>query len=151
MGEAKRRGTPEEREAAAKANHQAAIDAVSTGRAPNYAFIFDRSATGRDAIDFIKRTAPDDLKARLEAPAFQVWDATGFEFVVIWGTFGATGGLTVPTVDIDTLLGETLPAVVKRNNEVGGLCAFSPAVAPEFRARIAQKLAELQPFEGPAQ
>jgi hypothetical protein len=151
MGEAKRRGTPEERVAAAKANHQAVVDAVSTGRAQNYAFIFDRSTAGREAIDFIKRTAPDDIKARLETPAFQVWDATGFEFLVIWGTFGATGGLTVPTADIDALLSETLPAVMKRNNEVGGLCACSPAVAPEFRERIAQKLAELQPFEGTAQ
>lgn len=151
MGEAKRRGSPEARAAAAMANSQATFDAVSAGKVPHYAFIFDRSEEGRKSLDFIKRNGPDNLQARLNAPAFQMWDATGFQFVVIWGSWAATGGLTIPTANIDVLLDETLPAVMKRTNEIGGLCAFAPAVAPEFQARIRQKLAELQPIEGSAQ
>jgi hypothetical protein len=152
MGEAKRRGTAEERAAAALANSQAGFDAVETGLAPHYLFIFDRTATSRDAIAYMKRSAPDDLRARLTSSAFQLWESTaGFQFVALWGSFGSTGGLTVPTLDIDVLLEQTLPAVMARNNEIGGLCAIMPAVAPEFRPRIEQKLAELQPTKGPAQ
>ncbi|MEX3992713.1 hypothetical protein AB4Y35_18305 [Paraburkholderia sp. EG286A] len=132
------------------ANNRAIFDAINTGKTPHYVFIFDRTDSSRDAV--MKRSAPEDLRSRLTAPAFKLWERhTGYQFVALLGSFGASGGLTMPTVDINALIEKTLPAIMKRNNEIGGLCSRVPSAAPEFRPLIEQKLAELQPIEGAAQ
>jgi hypothetical protein len=52
----------------------------------------------------------------------KVWEESGYEFVIIWGTFGYSGGLTTPTLDIDKLLNTAIPAVIEKTREKGGEC-----------------------------
>jgi hypothetical protein len=150
MGEAKRRGTEaERREQALRDGNASAVDAIKSGIAPHYAFIFDRSSKASTVLAKMK-SGPEELSSCMASSAVQFWEASHFPFVIICGSWGYTGGLTLPCLDIDTLLGEGLPAVFQRTNEKGGLCAFVPFVADELVEAIYSRIAELQPSSGPA-
>ena len=149
MGEAKRRGTEaERREQALKDGNASAINAIQSGIAPHYAFIFDRSDKAATVLAAMKR-GPEELRVRIASAAVQFWEASHFPFVIVWGTWGYTGGLTLPCLDLDSLLGEGLAAAFKRTTEKGGLCAFVPFVADELVDAIQARIAELQPTSGP--
>lgn len=148
MGEAKRRGTPEDRAEAGRKQNEQALKMISRGIAPHYAFVLDRSPVGQTVLQQLK-SGPAELKARATSPAVQLWEsAPNFEFVIIWGTWGYSGGLTIPTADLNFLLNEALPATMKRTLEKGGLCAFMPAIDEKIRDVVVGNIAELQPTSG---
>ncbi|NMV39859.1 hypothetical protein [Ralstonia insidiosa] len=147
MGEAKRRGTFDERRAGSQQN-ATAFRMLDQGRAPHYAFILDRSATGQMALAEMKR-GPEEIQARVKGSAMQLWEKSPqFAYVVIWGTWGYSGGLTIPTTNTDVLLKETLPKVMERTLEKGGLCAFMPLIDASLVDTVGSRIAQLQPAEG---
>lgn len=148
MGEAKNRGTFDERRAGAAQRNDAVFQTLDQGKAPHYAFILDRSAVGQQALAQMKR-GPEEIQDRVKGNAMQLWEQSPqFAFVVIWGTWGFSGGLTIPTTNIDFLLEQALPKVVERTLEKGGLCAFMPVVEASLVERITSRIAQLQPTEG---
>jgi hypothetical protein len=122
------------------------------GRSEHYAFIIDRSEKGRELLNRLRNAPQEDSEFRDRAygVGIKVWEESGYEFVIIWGTFGYAGGLTIPTSDIDNLLYKAIPAVIEKTREKGGECAFFVAVNPAVAPRIEQRLAELQPTVGTA-
>lgn len=149
MGEAKRRGTEaERREQALKDGNASAIHAIKSGMAPHYAFIFDRSSKASTALEAMKR-GPAELQNRIASSAVQFWEGSHFEYVIVWGSWGYTGGLTLPCLNLDFLIREGLPAAFKRTTEKGGLCAWAPFVSDEVMESIQTKIAEMQPTDGP--
>jgi hypothetical protein len=147
MGQAKQRGTFEQRKAGASGHGRQIADLVNSGTTPHYAFIFDKSPEGRNLMDRL-RCGPAEIKARINHPAVELWESMDFEFMVIWGTFGYSGGLTVPTKDSEVLLAEALPRVVQRTIEKGGLCAFIVGVSKSLAETVQSRLAELQATTG---
>lgn len=161
MGQAKRRGTPADRKqqaqkgqggpAAAATMGQALFDAIAGGQVQHYAFIFDRSERGRLGMRALSE-APGELGARFKSSSFHqvfwLWNEDAFPFVAIWGTFGYTGGLTIPAVIEQALLDEALPRIVERNAEKGGLCAYILAVDPGLQERLGARLRELEAQHG---
>jgi hypothetical protein len=123
---------------------------LGEGKAPHYAFILDRSDAGQKVLEQMK-SGPAELRDRATSAAVTLWQNTPhFAFVVIWGTWGYSGGLTIPTADLQFLLTQSLPKVVERTTEKGGLCTFVPAVDDSLRPAVLGRLAELQPTDGPA-
>lgn len=122
------------------------------GSSEHYAFIIDRSDKGRELLNRL-RNAPreeSEFRDRANGVGIKVWDESGYEFVIIWGTFGYSGGLTIPTLDMDSLLNRAIPAVIEKTREKGGECAFFVSVDPALAQKIEQRLAELQPTVGTA-
>lgn len=151
MGEAKHRGTKEERISTVTMQNEEAARMIVGGQAPHYAFIFDRSPKGHGAFQQMKE-GPPEIQARANSAAVQLWETTPeFEFVVIWGTWGYSGGLTLPCLDLAALLGHAIPAAVERTTEKGGLCAFMPIVDETVRSAVIARIAELQPSPGQPQ
>lgn len=146
MGEAKRRGDEESRkQSALERQNAAATDFIRRGGAPHYAFILDRSEVGREVLRGLKK-GPAELRARATSAAVQLWEGLPhMEYCVIWGTWGYSGGLTLPTANLEVLLNEAIPAAVQRTLEKGGLCTFMPGVDEAVRDAVLQKIAELQP------
>jgi hypothetical protein len=122
------------------------------GRSEHYAFIIDRSEKGRELLNRLRNAPQEDSEFRDRAygVGIKVWEESGYEFVVIWGTFGYSGGLTIPTLDMDNLLNKAIPAVIEETREKGGECAFFVAVHPALAKKIEERLAELQPTIGTA-
>lgn len=151
MGQAKSRGSKDERIAQARgASHDStgAVELVRRGEAPHYAFVIDRSQVGQRLLQGL-RDGPAEVRARVTSEAFKLWEsAPHFTYLVIWGTWGWSGGLTIPTVDLDTLLNQALPKVMERTIEKGGLCSWMPAVAEDVQQQVMARLAELQPTPG---
>lgn len=148
MGEAKRGTEAERREQALKDGNASAFSAIKSGIAPHYAFVFDRSEKAATALAAMKK-GPEEMRVRIASAAVEFWEMSHFEFVIVWGTWGYTGGLTIPCLNLAFLLNEGLPATFKRTAEKGGLCAFAPFVADEVSDAIQTKIAELQPTSGP--
>ena len=96
------------------------------------------------------KKGPDEVRERVGSPAVQLWEASHFPYVVIWGTWGWSGGLTVQALDLQNLLAEGLPAVVARTLEKGGLCTFLPGVDDAVLDQVLGRIAELQPSTGSA-
>lgn len=146
MGEAKRRGDDAARkQSAIERQNAVAADLIQRGGAPHYAFILDRSKIGREMLRGLKE-GPPELRARATSAAVQLWETLPhMEYCVIWGTWGYSGGLTLPTATLEVLLNEALPAAVQRTLEKGGLCTFMPGVDEAVRDAVLQKIAELQP------
>lgn len=150
MDEAKRRGSEaERRERALRDGNASAVNAIKSGIAPHYAFIFDRSDKASTALAAMKR-GPEELRSRMASSAVQFWESSHFPFVIVWGSWGYSGGLTLPCLDIDSLLREGLPVAFKRTTEKGGLCAFALFVADELVETLQARIAELQPTNDPA-
>lgn len=149
MGDAKKRGTHEDRKRTAlEQQNESVTRLMKSGAAPHYAFVLDRSPVGQQLLNQL-RNGPDELKARAYSDAVKLWEEMpNFEYVVIWGSWGFSGGLTLPTANMDFLLDEALPAVMKRTNEKGGMCVFIPAVSESVREAVVGKIAELQPVTG---
>ena len=148
MGDAKRRGTPDERVTAAREGIKPAMALIERGLAPHYTFILDRSPAGLAGLAAM-RAEPQDLHARANSSAMKFWEASHFPYVVIWGTWGYSGGLTMPALNLSALLDEALPVVMARLREKGGLCAFFPIVDKSVEKQITDRLAQLQPTIGP--
>ena len=147
MGEAKTRGSFEERRAEAFRQSAPVLEMIAKGQAPHYAFILDRSARARAIIGAMRQLP--ELKARTDGAAFQLWEQLGTPYVVMWGTWGYTGGLTLPCFHLEAMLGEALPAVMERVAEKGGLCSWLPCVDDAIVERVQARIAELQPTGGP--
>ena len=122
------------------------------GGSEHYAFIIDRSEKGLELLTRLRNAPPEESEFRERAygVGIKVWEESGYEFVIIWGTFGYSGGLTIPTLDMDTLLQRAIPAVIEKTREKGGECSFFVSVNPSLATRIEQRLAELQPMVGRA-
>ena len=112
MGEANRRGSFDERKAQAQRDNAGAFKLIERGEAPHYAFIIDRSPKGLQLLGALKK-GPDEVRERVGSPAVQLWEASHFPYVVIWGTWGWSGGLTVQALDLQnstaTSINVTLP------------------------------------------
>lgn len=78
----------------------------TAARSEHYAFIIDRSDHGREMLSQLRNAQPEHSEFRECAygVGIKTWEESGYEFVIIWGTFGYSGGLTIPTKDIDHLL-----------------------------------------------
>jgi hypothetical protein len=124
-------------------------DEIARGEAPHYAVVLDRSEVGAGFLRRVRETGMRDLLVRLEAPSFSIWEATVYEFLVLWGTWGYSGGATIPVATLEALLSDGLPAAVERTRAAGGACSFILAVDRDRLPRIQQRLAELQPTSGP--
>ncbi len=122
------------------------------GRSEHYAFIIDRSAQGLELLEQLRTATPADSEFRDRAygVGIKAWEESGYEFVVIWGTFGYSGGLTIPTLDMENLLRKAIPAVIENTHEKGGDCVFFVAVNPDLAHIIQQRLTELHPTVGTA-
>ena len=149
MGEAKNRGSAEERIKQAMAGNEGVFELINQGAAPHYAFILDKSPKGLGVLGHMKR-GPEEIRARATSGAMQLWEAAHFRYVVIWGTWGMSGGMTLQAVDLENLLAQALPKAMERTQEKGGLCAFLPCVGDEVIERVMDKIAELQPTGGNA-
>jgi len=121
-------------------------------KSEHYAFIIDRSQEGRELLDRLRNAPPQDAEFRQRAVGvgIRMWQESGYEFVIIWGTFGYSGGLTIPTLNMDKLLNTSIPAIIEKTREKGGECSFFVGVNPALAPRIQQRLAELQPVVGKA-
>ncbi len=121
-------------------------------RSEHYAFIIDRSKQGRELLEQLRNDPREESEFRDRAygVGIRVWEESGYEFVIIWGTFGYSGGLTIPTLDIDKLLNTAIPTVIEKTQEKGGECVFFLAVNPDVAPVIEQRLVELQPTFGTA-
>jgi hypothetical protein len=148
MGQAKKRGSFDERANAAMEKNPV-LALIARGNAPHYAFILDRSDAGKQTLEAL-RHGPAELRDRVQSTSFQMWDATQFQFLILWGTWGYSGGLTIPVRDIEFLCNEGLPVTIKKTAEKGGLCTFALGVDPSWHERINARLAELQPVDGAA-
>lgn len=124
----------------------------AAGRSEHYAFIIDRSEKGQELLGRLRNAPPEDkeFRDRADGVGIRAWQESGYEFVIIWGTFGLSGGLTIPTADIDKLLYTAIPAVIEKTKEKDGECVFFVAVNPSIAPKIEQRLAELQPMVGTA-
>lgn len=150
MGDAKRRGTEAERkDKAMREGNATAFGVMKSGAAPHYAFILDRSPKAVHALSELKN-GPAELKARFNSAVVKFWEDSHFPFVVVWGTWGMTGGLTLPCLDVDNLINKALPVVMQRTEEKGEMCAFVPAVDDDLLLQVQAKIAELQPAVGPS-
>ncbi|MRR53372.1 MAG: hypothetical protein EG822_02530 [Deltaproteobacteria bacterium] len=125
---------------------------VAAGRSEHYAFIIDRSEKGREMLGQLRNSPPEDSEFRERAygVGIKTWEESGYEFVIIWGTFGYSGGLTIPTKDINHLLQNAIPTVIEKTKEKDGECVFFIGVHPAIAPIIKQRLAELQPEVGTA-
>jgi hypothetical protein len=95
------------------------------------------------------KRGPEEIQARVKGEAMQLWEKSPHvAFVVIWGTWGYSGGLTIPTPSMDLLLEQALPKVMERISEKGGMCAFMPLVEASLIEAINSRIAQLQPTEG---
>jgi hypothetical protein len=74
-----------------------------------------------------------------------------FPYIIIQGSWGYTGGLTIQSHTIDDLIDSCLDQVMTRILEKGGLCSFIPGISDEFTDRLSAKLAEIQPTKGSLQ
>lgn len=121
-------------------------------RSEHYAFIIDRSPAGREMLERLRSGSGDNavLRERAEGPGIRVWEESGYEFVVIWGTFGYSGGLTIPTRDLSSLLQKVIPTVMEKTREKGGECEFFVAVDPACAPGIEKVLAVFQSMRGTA-
>lgn len=150
MGEAKKRGSEAERkEKAIRVGNASAYGLMNSGAAPHYAFIFDRSAKAVHVLSAMKN-GPAEIKARINSEAVKFWEDSHFPFVVIWGTWGMTGGLTLPCLDVENLINKAIPVAFERTQEKGGLCAFMPFIDDGLIDQVQNKIAALQPTTGPA-
>lgn len=151
MGQAKARGSREERIAQAAGASQdsaGALELVRRGEAPHYAFVIDRSQVGQGLLQGL-RAGPAEVRERVTSEAFKLWESMPhFKYLVIWGTWGWSGGLTIPTVDLDALLNQAMPKVMERTIGKGGLCSWMPGVAEDVQQQVMARLAELQPTPG---
>lgn len=147
MGEAKSRGSFEDRRRQSADGNEGIIELMKQGAAPHYAFILDKSPKGLGVLARLKR-APEEIRARARSPAIQLWEAAHFPYIVIWGTWGWSGGMTLQALDLDNLLHEALPKVMERTLEKGGLCAFVTGVSDDVLDAVMAKIAELQPAGG---
>ena len=123
-------------------NEQALLELMSEGNAPHYAFIIDRSPVGVMTLDRME-VAPMEIQERVTNPHVQIWKQSPYEFLIIWGTWGCSGGLTIQAYDVDELLNDALPLVLERTLFNGGYCSFIPMVADDIRDQLTAKLAEL--------
>jgi hypothetical protein len=147
MGEAISPVSLEERRAEALRQSAPLLELVASGAAPHYAFILDRSPRSKQVIEAM-RNIPE-LRARTESPAFRLWEELGTPYLVMWGTWGYTGGLTIPCFHLEAMLEEALPTVMERVIEKGGLCSFLPCVEDSISGLVQARIAELQPTGGP--
>jgi hypothetical protein len=131
------------------AGNEGIIELMKQGVAPHYAFILDKSPKGLNVLAQLKR-APDEIRTRATSPATQLWEAAHFPYIVIWGTWGWSGGMTLQALDLNNLLNEALPKVMERTMEKGGMCAFIPGVSDDVLESVMTKIAELQPAAGNA-
>lgn len=124
----------------------------SANRSEHYAFIIDRSEQGWELLEQMRNDTREksEFRDRAYGVGIRVWEESGYEFVVIWGTFGYSGGLTIPTSDMNHLLTRTIPTVIEKTEEKGGDCVFFLAVDPAVAPIIEQRLMELQPPVGTA-
>ena len=145
MGQAKQRGTATERIASAQnANNDATRTANAVGHAPHFCLILDKSDKAK-AVLAHGRKGPAEIQARLNSDAVKLWETSHYPFVLIWGTWKSDDELVIPCLDLNGVLSEGLPAVLKRTADNGGLCSFLPSADEASTAAIMQKLAELQP------
>lgn len=94
---------------------------------------------------------PEEVQARVKGSAFQTWEALPhFQFVIVWGTWGLGGGLTMPAIDLPTVLSVGLPKAIERTLEKGELCTVLPLVDPVHVEAIVACASELQPTLGSA-
>ena len=144
MGEAKRRKD------AGEVRPDLAAQIALAGEAKHYCFILDRSDAGRRALAQMKH-GPEEVQARVTGSAFKTWEALPhFGFVIVWGTWGLGGGLTMPAMDLTAVLTVGLPKAIERTLEKGGLCTVLPFVDPAHVEAIVARVGELQPTMGSA-
>ncbi|KKI36163.1 hypothetical protein VI03_25715 [Burkholderia vietnamiensis] len=123
---------------------------IDQGQAPHYAFILDRSAVGQKAFEEMKR-GPKEIQARARSEAMHLWEQSlHFPFVLVWGTWGYSGGLTMPVANLNALLEQALPKAIERTSEKGGMCAFMPLIDESLVEVVTSRIAQLQPTEGSA-
>lgn len=143
MGQAKQRGTFEERIAQQKA--ELAAELREEGVAPHYLFVLDRSAEGQAGLRQLK-AGPEEIQARVTSAPMQFWESLpNFEYVIIWGSWGYSGGLTMPCANLEAVLNEGLPATFARILEKGGLATYVVMTGAAVQEQIMARLAELQP------
>lgn len=125
---------------------------LAAGKSEHYAFIIDRSEKGRELLNQLRNAPPEksEFRERAYGVGIKAWEESDYEFVIIWGTFGYSGGLTIPTLDMDNLLHKAIPAVIEKTKEKDGECVFFVAVNPAIAPKIEQLLAEIQPTVGTA-
>lgn len=123
------------------------LEMVASGAAPHYAFVLDRSAKANGVLRAMRKLP--ELKARTESSGFKTWEELDAPYLVMWGTWGFTGGLMIPCFSLEAMLAEALPKVMERVLEKGGLCSFLPCVDDSISERVQARIAELQPTSGP--
>lgn len=129
------------------AESAAMIDLITSGRAPHYALILDKSPRGLALLAEIKET-PGELHARATSAATKMWESAPFHYVIIWGTWGMSGGMTLQAHDLHHLLDVAIPKAMQRNAEKGGMCTFFPLVANDVLPAVMKKVAQLQHTAG---
>ena len=112
----------------------------------HYALVLDRSEQAQELIQW--STVNAELRDRIQSDAFRFWQDGHTPYVVVWGSIGYSGGMTIMAPDLPALLFDALPAVVTRTAEKGGLCAFLLGVDTAVHKQIDERLAQLQPVAG---
>ena len=146
MGEAKKRGTPEERRSLAEASQEKAKAEITDifEAARMVAFILDRSARGRTVLTTAVRNVTNFEKNFGKRKKW--WEDELGEFLIYLSSItGEEGAFVIIADDKEKLMNEALPAMVKKIGSLGGLCAFMVGVDPTLEPEIRARIAELRP------
>jgi len=107
---------------------------VSLDNANFIAVVFDHSETGKQFMAGMKIDSEDFKRYRY------VWHSSGYEYFVYIMPKHMSGQMVVMAPDLGYLLNEGIPAIIKRIQEKGEVCAFVLAVDPSLNAVIEKRI-----------
>ena len=120
MGEAKRKNAQIK---AVQEDLRRRLDAGEFGQpASRYCMVVDKSPRGRELLQALRAAADRfaGLGELLGAESMQLWEASAlFRFAVLCGGEGKAHERTLLAVDVDRLLGDSLPRALRRVPQAG--------------------------------
>ncbi len=138
MGQAKQRGTFDERLTTASKRPNGNTTKQDLKDVSHIATVMDRSEAGMSAIDLTARTFPE-FKAASER-----FDSA-YQFVIFVRGKNETDQGVLFVRDLPMLIDEGIPAVLRKVASVGGSCGFILAVDPALLDLIEPVVASLSP------
>lgn len=136
MGESKRRGSKEERITNAT---------KLTDDTVNYGLILDRSRRSKHAFAKFLNTVTGDL-ADAWIKKVQTLDEMKSKYVLLFGTYGYSGGLAIGARTDDELLETSIPALMQRVAEKKQTCGFLINIQNDLAEKVHARIKELTPI-----
>lgn len=140
MGDAKRRGTREER-------LKEAMSRTPVGQM-QFGLLFDTSEFGQQALQRFRDNGPSEFRDSFFRQ-YDVIRSSGAQFFSFLGTGGFSGGTTMAAMDLNVLLDEVIPQMLDRALAKGGLCSFILGIDPALHSVVEAQINSLDPVLGP--